>query len=70
MAQSSHDYLWLSSAKEGLACTMVLMTFLHADVGVSLEEKKKINITLTEYPAFFTAYCVKTDTYERRRCSG
>jgi hypothetical protein len=35
MAQNSYDYLWLSSAKEGLACTMILMAFLHADVGVS-----------------------------------
>jgi hypothetical protein len=35
MAQNSYDYLWLSNAKEGLACTMILMAFLHADVGVS-----------------------------------
>jgi hypothetical protein len=35
MANNSYDYLWSSSAKEGLACTMILMDFLHNDVGVS-----------------------------------
>ncbi|KAI8075820.1 TRAPP II complex [Gilbertella persicaria] len=33
MTQSSSDYLWLGSAKEGLACTMILMAYLHTDVG-------------------------------------
>lgn len=39
MANNSYDYLWLSSAKEGLACTMILMDFLHNDVGVSTEPR-------------------------------
>ncbi|MBM6387630.1 MAG: hypothetical protein JSY10_27230 [Paenibacillus sp.] len=41
MANNSYDYLWYSSAKEGLACTMILMDFLHSDVGVSKKGKEK-----------------------------
>ncbi|KAI8647021.1 TRAPP II complex [Parasitella parasitica] len=33
MAQTSYDYLWLSSAKEGLACATILLAFLQADAG-------------------------------------
>ncbi|KAI9475700.1 MAG: TRAPP II complex [Benjaminiella poitrasii] len=33
IAQALNDYLWLASAKEGLACTMILMAYLHIDVG-------------------------------------
>ncbi|KAL7320454.1 hypothetical protein PS15m_000343 [Mucor circinelloides] len=33
MAQNSYDYLWLGSAKEGLACTNILLAFLQADTG-------------------------------------
>ncbi|CEI86846.1 hypothetical protein RMCBS344292_01273 [Rhizopus microsporus] len=33
MTKDHSDYLWLASAKEGLACTMLLMAFLQADVG-------------------------------------
>ncbi|KAG1052966.1 hypothetical protein G6F43_004920 [Rhizopus delemar] len=33
MTKSHSDYLWLASAKEGLACTMLLMSFLQVDVG-------------------------------------
>ncbi|RCI06824.1 hypothetical protein CU098_013039 [Rhizopus stolonifer] len=33
MTKNHSDYLWLASAKEGLACTMLLMSFLQADVG-------------------------------------
>jgi hypothetical protein len=38
MAQNSYDYLWLSSAKEGLACTNILLAFLQADTGVSVNQ--------------------------------
>ncbi|KAI9279379.1 TRAPP II complex [Sporodiniella umbellata] len=33
MTKSNSDYLWLASAKEGLACAVLLMSFLQADVG-------------------------------------
>lgn len=33
MANNSYDYLWLSSAKEGLVCTMILMDHLYQDAG-------------------------------------
>lgn len=35
MANGHYDYLWLGSAKEGLACATLLMDYLHADVGVN-----------------------------------
>lgn len=43
MANHSYDYLWLSSAKEGLACTKILMDFLQTDVGVSNAENSFFN---------------------------
>ncbi|KAI8343814.1 TRAPP II complex [Blakeslea trispora] len=57
MTQSSSDYLWLGSAKEGLACTMILMTHLRTDIGhivsrqpVNHEEDEASDPTATAAP--------------------
>lgn len=57
MANNSYDYLWLSSAKEGLACTMILMDFLHNDVGVSTEPRTFFFILIPS-----VAHCITTHT--------
>jgi hypothetical protein len=35
MAKGTADFLWLASAMEGQICAMLLLEYLHADVGVS-----------------------------------
>lgn len=44
MTKDHSDYLWLASAKEGLACTMLLMAFLQADVGVTKKKNKETKL--------------------------
>lgn len=34
MAKGTADFLWLASAMEGQICAMLLLEYLHADVGV------------------------------------
>ncbi|KAI7900256.1 TRAPP II complex [Cokeromyces recurvatus] len=43
VTQSSNDYLWLASAKEGLACTLLLMAYLHTDVGHIVSRQAIVN---------------------------
>lgn len=55
MTKNHSDYLWLASAKEGLACTMLLMSFLQADVGVSVHNLKVWDM----YSFFLLAYYIQ-----------
>lgn len=67
MANHSYDYLWLSSAKEGLACTMILMDFLQTDIGVSSKQMGHLFLYKKSYTSlslflFFLAHSSKTFT--------
>ncbi|KAI8078551.1 TRAPP II complex [Thamnidium elegans] len=70
MANNSYDYLWYSSAKEGLACTMILMDFLHSDVGhivsrpITSEQELEDPIPSSKKPTKKSIVTEITDMYQ------